>query len=143
VPNLRTTHTDENLCAKGAYVIRSVPDKRDVTLLATGSEVGLAVEAAEALEKDGIHAAVVSMPCFELFRQQPETYRKDVLGTAPRIGIEAAVEQGWHEWLDKGDIFIGLSNFGASAPAAQVYQHFGVTAARVIDAARKLAAKRS
>ncbi len=143
VPNLRTAHTDENLSAKGGYVIREAGGKRDVTLLATGSEVGLAVEAAEALAKDGINAAVVSLPCFEFFRAQPEGYRRDVLGTAPRIAVEAAVAEGWHEWLDKGDAFIGLSGFGASGPAAQVYQHFGITAAHVAETARKLAAKRS
>ena len=143
VPNLRTTHVEENLSAKGGYVIRDAAGKRDVTLLATGSEVGLAVEAAEALAKDGINAAVVSMPSFELFRAQPEGYRQAVLGTAPRIAVEAAVAQGWHEWLDKGDVFIGLSDFGASAPAPKVYEHFGVTTANVVETARKLAAKRS
>jgi transketolase len=142
VPNLRTTHTDENLCAKGAYVLRETSGKRDVTLLATGSEVGLAVEAAEALAGQGIAAAVVSMPCFELFRQQPEGYRRAVLGDAPRIGIEAAVVQGWHEWLDKDDVFIGLSDFGASAPGAALFQHFGLTPARVVETALALIAKR-
>ena len=142
VPNLRTTHTDENLSAKGAYVLRETNGKRDVTLLATGSEVGLAVEAAEALAGQGVAAAVVSMPCFELFRQQPESYRRAVLGEAPRIGIEAAVAQGWHEWLDKDDVFIGLSDFGASAPAAALFQHFGLTSARVVETALALVAKR-
>ena len=142
VPNLRTTHTDENLCAKGAYVLREAAGTRDVTLLATGSEVGLAVEAAAALADEGIQAAVVSMPCFELFRQQPESYRNAVLGSAPRVGIEAAVAQGWHEWLDKDDAFIGLSDFGASAPAAALFQHFGLTPARVSEAALELIAKR-
>jgi len=142
VPNLRTTHTDENLCAKGAYVLREPAGTRDVTLLATGSEVGLAVEAAEALAKEGVAAAVVSMPCFELFRKQPEDYRRAVLGEAPRIGIEAAVAQGWCEWLDRGDVFIGLSDFGASAPAAALFKHFGLTPARVVEAAKALIAKR-
>ncbi len=140
VPNLRTVHTDDNLCAKGAYVLREAEGKRDITLLATGSEVGLAVEAADALSGQGIAAAVVSMPCFELFRQQPESYRRAVLGDAPRIGIEAAVAQGWHEWLDKGDVFIGLSDFGASAPVAALFQHFGLTAARVVETAKALVA---
>jgi len=142
VANLRTTHTDENLSAKGAYVLREPDGKRDVTLLATGSEVGLAVAAAEALAGEGIAAAVVSMPCFELFRQQPESYRSAVLGEAPRIGIEAAVAQGWCEWLDRDDVFIGLSDFGASAPAAALFEHFGLTPARVVDAAKALVAKR-
>ncbi|MCL4767716.1 MAG: transketolase [Hyphomicrobiaceae bacterium] len=141
VPNLRTTHTDENLCARGAYVLREPEGRRDVTLLATGSEVGLAVEAAEALAREGIAAAVVSMPCFELFRQEPESYRLAVLGEAPRIGIEAAVAQGWHEWLGDGGVFVGLSGFGASAPAPALFQHFGLTGDRVVETARTIVAK--
>ncbi len=142
VPNLRTTHTDENLCTKGAYVLREAEGQRDITLLATGSEVGLAVEAAEALAKEGVAAAVVSMPCFELFRQQPDDYRRAVLGEAPRIGIEAAIAQGWCEWLDRNDMFIGLDDFGASAPASALFQHFGLTPARVVDEAKALIARR-
>ena len=138
VPNLRTTHTDENLSAKGAYVLRDTTGKRDVTLLATGSEVGLAVAAAEALAKDGVRAAVVSMPSFELFRKQPESYRLSVLGDAPRIGVEAAVEMGWREWLRPQDRFIGMTGFGASAPAPKLYEHFGITIAKVAEAAKQL-----
>jgi transketolase len=138
VPNLRTSYTDENLCAKGAYVLRDTVGKRDVTLLATGSEVGIAVAAADALAKDAISAAVVSMPSFELFRQQPEAYRHAVLGDAPRIGIEAAAGQSWYEWLRHTDVFIGLSGFGASAPGPELYEHFGLTPARVVSAARRL-----
>ncbi len=141
VPNLRTTHTDENLSAKGGYVIRDVSGKRDVTLIATGSEVGLAAAAAEALAKDGIAAAVVSMPSFELFRKQPESYRMDVLGEAPRVAIEAAVEMGWREWLRFSDRFIGMSGFGASAPAPKLYEHFGITVAKTVEAAKGLVAK--
>src|SRR5690606_37489913 len=142
VPNLRTTHTDENLCAKGAYVLREASGRRELTLLATGSEVGLAVEAAEKLAGEGIQAAVVSMPCFELFRKQPESYRHTVLGDAPRIGIEAAVAQGWHEWLGQGGVFIGLDDFGASAPASALFQHFGLTPARVVETAKARSGER-
>ena len=138
VPNLRTAEPDDNLCAKGAYVLREPAGKRGVTLMATGSEVGLAVSAAAALEKDGIAVAVVSMPSFELLRAQPATYRNAVLGDAPRIAIEAAVQQSWNEWLRPGDAFIGLSDFGASAPAPKVYEHFGLTAERIAAEARKL-----
>jgi transketolase len=128
VPNLRPQVSADNKSAKGAYVIIDAPGgKRDVTLIATGSEVGLAADAAAALAKDGIHAAVVSMPSFELFRAQPEAYRMDVLGLAPRIAIEAAIQQGWHEWLRFKDRFICLSDFGASAPAPELYAHFGLT----------------
>ena len=107
-----------------------------MTLIATGSEAGLAAEAAATLAKEGIHAAVVSLPSFELFRKQPETYRMEVLGNAPRIAIEAAVAQGWHEWLRQRDSFIGMSSFGASAPAGKLFEHFGITAAKVAEKAR-------
>jgi transketolase len=127
-----------NLTATGGYVA-SGGAKRDVTLIATGSEVGLAADAAAALAKEGIAAAVVSLPSFELFRRQDAAYRDEVLGSAPRIAIEAAVAQGWHEWLRPGDRFIGLSDFGASAPAAKLFEHFGLTAAKVADAARAVA----
>jgi transketolase len=138
VPNLRTAHTDENLSAKGAYVLREAEGKRDVTLIGTGSEVGVAAAAADLLAKDGIKAAVVSMPSFELFRRQPESYRLAVLGNAPRVGVEAAVEMGWREWLRFSDRFIGMSSFGASAPATKLYEHFGITAAKVAEAAKGL-----
>ncbi|MEQ1669340.1 MAG: transketolase [Hyphomicrobium sp.] len=132
---LKARTSDDNLTAKGAYVV-SGEYKRDVTLIATGSEVAIAVEAAALLAKDGVNAAVVSMPSFELFRQQPEGYRLGVLGNAPRVGIEAAVAQGWHEWLRHKDTFIGMSSFGASAPAKQLYEHFGITASKVAAAAK-------
>ncbi len=134
VPNLRPAASSENLSAQGGYVMRAAT-KRDVTLIATGTEVGLAVDTADALAKAGIHAAVVSMPSFELFRRQPASYRADVLGTAPRIAIEAAIMQGWHEWLRPQDKFIGLSDFGASAPAPKLYEHFGLTVEKIAEAA--------
>jgi transketolase len=141
VPNLRTNNS-ENLCAKGAYVLKEAEGKRDVTLLATGTEVGLAVEAAGVLAKDGISAAVVSMPSFELLRSQPQSYQLDVLGHAPRVAVEAGVAQSWHEWLRKSDRFVGMSGFGASAPAPKLYELFGITAAHVADEARRaIAAK--
>jgi transketolase len=142
VPNLRTTHTDENLCAKGAYVLAETSGKaRDVTVLATGSEVGLAMEARALLAKDGIGAAVVSMPSWELFAAQPVAYREAVLGTAPRVAVEAAVGFGWERWLGERGTFVGMGGFGASAPAAKLYDHFGITAAKVADAARKLVSR--
>jgi transketolase len=140
VPNLRTAHVEENLCARGAYVLaEAAANERDVTILATGSEVGLAMEARERLAKDGVRAAVVSMPCWELFAAQPVGYRDAVLGTVPRIAVEAAVGFGWERWLGNGGVFIGMGGFGASAPAPKLYEHFGITAAKVAEAAKQLA----
>jgi transketolase len=139
VPNLRTVHTDENLCARGAYVLAETAGKaRDLTILATGSEVGVAMDARALLAKDGIEAAVVSMPCWELFATQPAAYRRSVLGSAPRVAVEAAVQLGWERWLGENGAFVGMDTFGASAPAAQLYEHFGITPAAVAAAARKL-----
>ena len=139
VMNLRPVHTDENLSAKGAYVVREAKSgKRAVTLFGTGSEVGLAMKAADMLSAEGIDAAVVSVPSFELFRKQPESYIDSVLGDAPRVAIEAGVKQGWSEILRRKDVFIGMSDFGASAPAGKLYEHFGITAAKMAEAARKL-----
>jgi transketolase len=138
---LRDKAGDENLSAKGAYVVRG-EGKRDVTLIATGSEVGLAVDAAALLAKDGVKATVVSMPSFELFRRQPEAYRMEVLGSAPRLAIEAAVAQGWHEWLRQKDSFIGMSSFGASAPAGKLFEHFGITPVKVAEKAKAMAASK-
>ena len=94
--------------------------------------------ARDLLAKDGVRAAVVSMPCWELFEQQPEDYRSAVLGTAPRVGVEAAVRFGWDRWLGERSAFIGMSGFGASAPAEDVYKHFGITAEKVAETARML-----
>jgi transketolase len=138
VKPLRSTHTEENLSAKGAYVLVEPKGKRDVTLIGTGSEVMLAVEAANALEGEGIKAVVVSMPCWELFEAQDEGYRKTVLGSAPRVGVEAAAEFAWSKWLGSDGAFIGMHGFGASAPAQDLYKHFGLTAEAVAAAARGL-----
>jgi transketolase len=126
-----------NLTAKGAYVLREVED-RQVTLIATGSEVEIALAAADLLAEEGIRAAVVSAPCFEAFAAQSFAYRKSVLGTAPRIGVEAAIRQGWDPMLRHKDGFVGMKGFGASAPATQLYCHFGITAEQVAMVAKSL-----
>ena len=138
LPLLRTDHTDENLTAKGAYVLREADGTRDVTLIATGSEVEIAMNAADILAGEGIKAAVVSAPCFELFAAQPAEYRKATLGSAPRVGIEAMIEQGWGKMLGDNSAFIGMTGFGASAPADQLYKKFGITAEATAQAARAL-----
>jgi transketolase len=142
VPLLRAAPSDENLSAKGAYVLIEPSRARDVTLIGTGSEVALAVAAAKALEGEGIAAAVVSMPCSELFEAQSKSYRESVLGAGPRVAVEAAVPFGWSRWLGPKDAFIGMHGFGASAPAQHLYKHFGITAEAVAAAARELIGKR-
>jgi transketolase len=135
LPVLERCFAAENPVARGAYVLSEPQGPRDVTLLATGSEVTIAVAAAALLRRQGLHAAVVSMPCFELFAAQPHKYRVDVLGTAPRVGVEAAVEGMWRRWLGETGEFVGMTGFGASAPAGELYSHFGITAEAVAAAA--------
>jgi len=135
---VRVEPSNENLTARGAYVLRGTDRARDVTFLATGSEVELAVSAAERLKAGGVKAAVVSMPCWELFERQSPAYQAEVLGGAPRIGIEAAARFGWDRWLGTNGAFIGMTGFGASGPAAKVYEHFGITADAAVRAAKTL-----
>jgi transketolase len=141
LPLLRSQPGPENLSAKGAYVLLESEGARDVTLIGTGSEVSLAMDAAKMLQGEGIKAAVVSMPCWELFAAQDESYREAVLGTAPRVGVEAAVEFGWQKWLGSKGAFVGMRGFGASAPAQELYKHFGITSEAVAAAARDLIIK--
>jgi transketolase len=138
LPTVRAAHVEGNLTARGAYVLREADGPRDVTLIATGSEIEIALAAADLLAKDSIRATVVSAPCFELFTEQDEAYRADVLGTVPRVGIEAAIRQGWDAMLRPGDAFVGMTGFGASAPAGDLYRHFGITAEAAAAAARTL-----
>ena len=119
---------DENLTQKGAYIVSTSAGERQATLIATGSEVGLAIEVQKALAEKQIDVAVVSMPSWDLFEKQPESYRQSVLGTAPRISIEAASRFGWAKYAD---VVIGLDDFGASGPAGQVYEKFGLTAQNI------------
>jgi len=135
VPTLRTDTTAENLCAKGGYVLSEPEGQRQVTLIGTGSELETAHQAAEILAEQGIAAAVVSLPCWELFAAQDQAYRDKVLGTCPRIGVEAGVAQGWERWLGQTDRFIGMASFGASAPAPALYEHFAITPQAVAQAA--------
>jgi transketolase len=141
LPVVRREHVKENLSANGAYVLREADGVRDVTLLATGSEVSLAIDAAERLASQGIKAAVVSVPCLELFAEQPAAYRDGVLGATPRIAIEAGLRQGFDSLLRPQDSFIGMKSFGASAPAGELYRTFGITVeATVAEAQARLQA---
>jgi transketolase len=137
LPVLNRSFEAENHVALGAYVLVEPDGGRDVTLIATGSEVTIAVEAAERLGKRDTRAAVVSAPCFELFAAQPAEYRAKVLGLAPRIGVEAAIEGAWGRWLGDNGKFVGMTGFGASAPAGELYSQFGITADAVAAAAER------
>jgi len=138
LPLLRREPDAENRSARGAYVLAEAAGERQVTLLATGSEVSVAMAAREALAKEGVRAAVVSMPCWEIFDKAPKEYQDVVLGAAPRVAVEAAVEFGWDRWLGPRGAFIGMEGFGASAPAEALFPHFGITPEKVAEAARSL-----
>jgi transketolase len=127
----------ENRCARGGYVLLEADGARRVTLIATGSEVAIAVEARRLLAESGIPAAVVSLPCWELFAQQDEAYRLAVLGEMPRVGIEAACGFGWERWLGETGIFIGMEGFGASGPCDDLYRHFGITPEAITTAVKR------
>jgi transketolase len=141
LPVFREGIDSTNRVGRGAYVVIEPEGGRDVTLIATGSEVSIAIVAAKLLADDGIRAAVVSAPCFDLFRQQPGDYRAAILGSAPRVGVEAAIEGDWARWLGDGGEFIGMTGFGASAPADDLYREFGITAAAVATAAMRCIAR--
>jgi transketolase len=133
---LRTSHTDENLSAKGAYELAAADGEAKVTLLATGSEVEIAMAARELLQGKGTPTRVVSMPSWELFEAQPEAYRKETLGEGTvRVAVEAAIGMGWERYTGANGRFVGMHGFGASAPYKDLYQHFGITAEAVAEAA--------
>ena len=131
------TDVGENRSARGAYVLAEADGPRQATILATGSEVMIAMAARDALAAEGIKVAVVSMPCWEFFAAQDETYRAGVLGGAPRVAVEAGASFGWDRWLGPDGVFIGLDHFGASAPFEDVYKEFGITADAVAAAVRR------
>lgn len=139
LPCLRTEHTDENLSSKGGYVLAEAEAKRDVTLIASGSEVEIAMEARDQLKAEGISAAVVSMPCLDKFEEQSQDYRDQVTQLeTPVVVVEAAIEQSWGKYLGRNGKFVGMSTFGASAPANELYEHFGITTQNVVNAAKKI-----
>ncbi|UKV16076.1 transketolase [Thalassospiraceae bacterium SW-3-3] len=138
LPTLRTEYREDNLVARGGYVISDCDGARQVTLIATGSEVEIAVNAQAKLKADGINAAVVSLPSWELFDAQSPEYRKEVLGDKPRIAIEALSVFGWEKYVGDNGKVIGMHGFGASAPAEVLYEHFGITAEALVKAAKEL-----
>lgn len=139
LPTLRTTHTDDNLSSRGGYVLADCAGEPKAVILATGSEVQLAIQAKKTLEADGIATRVVSLPCWELFDAQPASYCASVLGGegAFRVAIEAASTFGWERYVGLNGAIIGMTSFGASAPADELYKHFGITADAIVAAVKK------
>ncbi|PTX56213.1 transketolase [Litoreibacter ponti] len=145
LPTVRTDHTLKNQVATGGYVLAEATGKRQAILMATGSEVEIALAARDLLESEGIGTRVVSMPCWELFEEQDEKYRRKVLPAGPvRVAVEAAIRFGWDRWLfgERGKReksgFVGMHGFGASAPAGDLYKHFGITAKAVAEKVKSL-----
>ncbi|MCX8100280.1 MAG: transketolase [Geminicoccaceae bacterium] len=145
LPAVRTAATAANLCAKGGYVLAEAEGgARALTILATGSEVHLALEARTRLQERGVPTAVVSLPSFELFDAQEPAYRMAVLGTAPRIAIEAASPFGWARYVGSEDDVVAVRGFGASAPAADLFRHYGITTDALVSLAEtKLGLRRA
>ncbi len=139
LPTLRLDHTDDNLSARGGYVLaEAVGGERQATVLATGSEVSVAMKAREGLQAEGVATAVVSLPCWELFDAQDDEYKQDVLGQGTvRVAVEAAVRQGWDRYIRSHGGFVGMTGFGASAPAGDLFKHFGITADAVATEVKK------
>ncbi len=145
LPTLRTEHKQRNLTAQGAYVLADADGKRQALLMATGSEVEIAMKARDLLQAEGIGTRVVSMPCWELFEEQDEAYRRKVLPAGPvRVAVEAAIRFGWDRWLygERGKReksgFVGMHGFGASAPADVLYEKFGITPEAVAEKVKSL-----
>lgn len=135
LPQVRLTHSDDNLCAKGGYILSPADGEAKATLMATGSEVHIALDAQKLLAAKGIAAQVVSMPCQELFDAQPKAYRDEVLGKGLiRVAIEAGISMCWDKYLGENGVMIGMTGFGLSAPAEDLYKHFGLTAQALVEA---------
>ena len=131
---VRVTASDGNLSAKGAYELRAADGEAKATLFATGTEVPLALKARDTLQAEGVPTRVVSVPCFELFEQQPKAYQDAVIGRGTvRVAVEAAIKQGWERFIGEDGGFVGMSSFGASAPAPRLYEGFGITADAVVE----------
>ena len=131
---------DSGLIAKGGYVLREAEDE-DLVIIATGSEVELAINSAELLQAEGIKVKVVSIPCTELFDSQSEEYKLHVLGTKPKVAIEAGSKDFWYKYLNAGDEVIGLDCFGESAPLKDLLEHFGFTNEKVVETCKKVLGK--
>ncbi len=135
LPQVRAEYSEENLCARGAYVLSDSDTDADVSIFASGSEVEIALAAKDALAGQDIKARVVSVPCFELFQAQSPEYQKDILGEAKvNVAIEAAIRMGWDRFIGSDGIFVGMDSFGASGPYKELYEKFGITSEAVVSA---------
>ena len=134
------SRNDSGLIAKGGYVLLEAEDE-DLVIIATGSEVELAINSAELLQAEGIKVKVVSIPCTELFDSQSEEYKLQVLGTKPKVAIEAGSKDFWYKYLNAGDEVIGLDCFGESAPLKDLLEHFGFTNEKVVETCKKVLEK--
>ena len=138
VPAVRD-NASKNMSERGAYVIRPGKGADDIVLLATGSEVHLAIEAADQLEADGVSARVVSIPCLDLFLEQDEKYIRSVTGKdLPKIAVEAGIRQGWDGLIGRTGGFVGMNSFGASAPGSELFKHFGITIEAIVKRAKSM-----
>jgi transketolase len=142
-PFVRENPTAQNLTALGGYILRETKSPRHITLIATGTEVAIALAASDVLQERGIAAAVVSLPCWSRFDTQPREYREQVLGSAPRLAIEAASPFGWARYTGSEDNVIGVTSFGASASAAELYRQFGITPEHIAAKAAALIVRQS
>ena len=145
VPIIPRKSVSKNLVESGAYISSEAKNKRRVIIIATGSEVSIALEAKKCLEDEGIGTRVVSMPCWENFEKMPDTYKKKVLPPgAIRIAVEAGVRHGWEKWIfgeggnSKKGAFIGMESFGASGPAHELFEHFKITSSEIICKAKAI-----
>ena len=138
LPQVRLKHSEENRCAKGAYVLSPATAKHHVTIIASGSEVSIALEAQKQLEAQGIGASVVSMPCMDLFAAESASYQDRTIDPkSVRIAVEAGARQAWDRWIGRDGVFIGMNSFGASGPYEALYKQFGITADNIVRAARQ------
>ncbi|MDX5595430.1 transketolase [Pseudovibrio sp. SPO723] len=138
LPSVRKEYEAKNLCAKGAYVLKDSDDAAQVTLFATGSEIEIALEASDKLAAKGITSRVISVPSFELFEEQSDAYKADIIGDSPiKIAVEAGIRQGWDRFIGPDGGFVGMTGFGASAPYKELYEHFGITADGVVGEVEK------
>lgn len=134
LPTVRTEYTEENLSARGGYILAEADSELQVTIFASGSEIELALDAKAKLEAKSIGARVVSMPCTELFDAQDKEYRYNILcNNSIKVAVEAAMNYGWERYIGAHGIFVGMESFGESAPADELYKHFGITSERVVE----------